>query len=167
MIPVTDLVNLSPATVYRSKFYSKYAFRYKRSSDKFRSASEPYDGAFWRCLSGFWIHLFKLCNKWRKKVFVRSFPTCRNTLVESGDKCLITDIHHTKEHFIIQNVSVLYSNKEIIPANTYLVKVNNRNIEKRCETCSKLTIKHKNEVSDVVWRRSVLLLKLNIFHTFF
>ena len=27
------------------------------------------------------------------------------------------------------------------PANIYLFKVNNRNTRKRCETCSKLTIK--------------------------
>ena len=31
------------------------------------------------------------------------------------------------------------------PANIYLFKVNNRNTRKRCEICSKLTIKHQND----------------------
>ena len=41
------------------------------------------------------------------------------------------------------------------PGNIYLFKVNNRNIRKKCEICSKLTMKN-----DVV-------LTLNICHTFF
>ena len=41
MIPVIDLVNLSLATVYRSKFYHQHAFRSKKFSDNFRSASKP------------------------------------------------------------------------------------------------------------------------------
>ena len=49
--------------------------------------------------------------------------------------------------------------------NIYLFKVNNRNTRKRCETCSQLTIKHQNDVFDVVL--VFLLLTLNIFHTFF
>ena len=36
------------------------------------------------------------------------------------------------------------------PANIYFFKVNNRNPRKRCEICSKLTLKHQNDVSDVV-----------------
>ena len=35
-------------------------------------------------------------------------------------------------------------------ANIYLFKVNGRNTRKRCEICSKLTIKTQNGVSDVV-----------------
>ena len=46
------------------------------------------------------------------------------------------------------------------PANIYLFKVNNSNIRKRCEICSKKTIK-----IDVVL--VFLLLTLNIFHIFF
>ena len=49
-------------------------------------------------------------------------------------------------------------------ANIYLFKVNNRHFRKRCETCSKLTIKTPE------WRQwrlmMFLLLTLNIFHTF-
>ena len=37
-----------------------------------------------------------------------------------------------------------------VPANIYLFKVNNRRIRERCEICSKLTIKHQNDVNDVV-----------------
>ena len=51
------------------------------------------------------------------------------------------------------------------PANIYLVKVSNRNIRKRGEIGSKLTIKHKNEVVDVIL--VFLWLTFNIFHTFF
>ena len=35
------------------------------------------------------------------------------------------------------------------PANIYLFKVNNKNTGKECEICSKLTVKHQNEVIDV------------------
>ena len=38
----------------------------------------------------------------------------------------------------------------IIPANKYILTVSNRNIGKRCEICSKVTIKHQNDVNDVV-----------------
>ena len=40
-------------------------------------------------------------------------------------------------------------------------KVNNRNIRARCEICSKLTIKHQNDATDVIMVS--LLLTLNIF----
>ena len=33
-------------------------------------------------------------------------------------------------------------------ANIYLIKVNNRNLRRRCEICSKLTIKHQNDVNE-------------------
>ena len=49
-------------------------------------------------------------------------------------------------------------------ANIYSFKFNNRSIRKRCEICSKLTIKHQNNVNDAVL--VFLLLTLNIFHTF-
>ena len=51
-----------------------------------------------------------------------------------------------------------------IPANIYLFKVNNRNPRKRCEICSQL----KRKTPERRRRCSgVLLLTLNIFHTFF
>ena len=46
-------------------------------------------------------------------------------------------------HFV-QNISLSffkYSGANISVPNTYFCKVNNRNSRKRCETCSKLTIK--------------------------
>ena len=51
------------------------------------------------------------------------------------------------------------------PANINLFKVSNRNTRKRCETWSKLTIKHQNEIIDIILM--FLLLTLNIFYTFF
>ena len=41
--------------------------------------------------------------------------------------------------------------KRLLPAGIYLLKVNNRNTRKRCEICSKLTIKTPNRRQ---WRRS-------------
>ena len=50
------------------------------------------------------------------------------------------------------------------PANIYLFKVNNINTRKKWERCSKLTVKISERRQ---WRCSdVLLLTLNIFHTF-
>ena len=45
--------------------------------------------------------------------------------------------------------NVLYQTP--IPANIYLYKINNRNTRKRCEICSKLTIKTPERRQ---WRRS-------------
>ena len=54
---------------------------------------------------------------------------------------------------------------DVLAANIYLFKVNNRNIRKNCEVCSKLAIqKHQNDAIDFVL--VFLLLTLNIFHTF-
>ena len=51
------------------------------------------------------------------------------------------------------------------PINIYLFKFNNRNTRRRCDICSKLTIKTPERRP---WRRfGVLLLILNKFHTFF
>ena len=49
-------------------------------------------------------------------------------------------------------------------ANIYLFKANDRNIGKRCEVCSKLTIKTPEDVSNAFL---VILLTLNIFYSFF
>ena len=50
--------------------------------------------------------------------------------------------------------------QQINPANIYLFKANNRNTRKRCEICSKLTIKTSEQLV-------FLLLTLNVFHTCF
>ena len=55
--------------------------------------------------------------------------------------------------------------KQLYPVSIYLLKVNNRNTTKGCETYSKLTQKRQNDVNDIVL--VFLLLTLNIFHTFF
>ena len=36
------------------------------------------------------------------------------------------------------------------PANKYMVIANNSNTKKRCEICSVLTVKHQNDVIDVI-----------------
>ena len=46
------------------------------------------------------------------------------------------------------------------PANIYFFKVNNRNRRKRCEICSKLTLKHQNDVSDVLLFLLLILLTI-------
>ena len=54
-------------------------------------------------------------------------------------------------------------NQRIFPANIYLFNVNNRNTRKRCEICSKLTIKTPERRQ---WRLMFSLLTLNMFHIF-
>ena len=51
------------------------------------------------------------------------------------------------------------------PASKYMLRFSNRNTRNRFEICSKLTIKHQNDVNDIVL--VFLLLTLNIFHFFF
>ena len=46
-------------------------------------------------------------------------------------------------YWMLPSLLILYMKRQIspFPANIYLFKVSNRNIRKRCEICSKLTIK--------------------------
>ena len=55
------------------------------------------------------------------------------------------------------------------PVNIYLLKVNDRDTRKKCEICSKLTIKtvEQRQTTSVDVVLVFLLLTLNIFHTFF
>ena len=81
------------------------------------------------------------------------------------EPCLIRDaVEHKpynsdKEN--LRNLKRIFSR----PGTYYLLKVNNRNTRMRYEMCSKLTIKHQNDFSDVVLVS--LLLTWNIFHNFF
>ena len=67
--------------------------------------------------------------------------------------------------FTLANIFQFITLVTNLPANISLVKVNIRNNKKSCEICSKLTLKHQNNVTDVVL--VFLLLTLKIFHTFF
>ena len=71
-------------------------------------------------------------------------------------------------HFFKTSVSINTSGglllQPIFPANIYLFKFNNRNIRKRCEIYSKLTIKHQNNVNDIAL--VFLLLTLKYFKSF-
>ena len=49
----------------------------------------------------------------------------------------------------------------------YLLKANNRNNRKRCEICSKFTVKKKQQKNVIDVALVFLLLTLNIFHTFY
>ena len=60
---------------------------------------------------------------------------------------------------------VLAPQKRIYPVNIYLFKVNNRNTREWYEIFSNLTIKHQNDVNDIILM--FLLSALNIFRTFF
>ena len=59
-------------------------------------------------------------------------------------------------------LGILLTTIRFYPANIYLLKVSNRSTRKRCEICSKLTIKTPEDVLDVVL--VFLLLTLKIFH---
>ena len=62
-------------------------------------------------------------------------------------------------HLAKLKINLLRAAKSLNPAHIYLFKVNYRNTRKRCEICSKLTIKTPE--------RRHLLLTLNIFHILF
>ena len=51
-----------------------------------------------------------------------------------------------------------------IPADIYLLKVNNRNTRTRCEICSNLKVKTPERRH---WRFGVFIVTLNVFHTLF
>ena len=60
--------------------------------------------------------------------------------------------------------------KLVDPANMYFFKVNNKNIRKRCEICSKLTKKKNKKKTPERHQRhrsGVFLLTLNMFHIFY
>ena len=66
---------------------------------------------------------------------------------------------YKKECWLFYDVMLNYS------ANIYLFKLNNINNRKRREISSKLTIKHQNDLNEIVLVFS--LLNSNPFHTFF
>ena len=61
--------------------------------------------------------------------------------------------------------STINAKARCFPAKIYLLKDSNKNTRKRCEICSKLTVKTLEQLIDVIL--VFLLLTLNIFHTFF
>ena len=54
-----------------------------------------------------------------------------------------------------------------MPANIFLFKVNIRNTRKKCKICSKLTIKHQNNVNDIVLVILLLIFFLLLLLTYF
>ena len=60
-----------------------------------------------------------------------------------------------------------YLEKTKTPTNKYMLKFNNANTKKRCEICSKLTIKTPEWCLTLTEWCLPLLLTLNKFHTFF
>ena len=62
-------------------------------------------------------------------------------------KLLQREVIRSLNKLIVSDKAIAYT----IPANIYLFKVNNRNIRKRYEKCSKLTIKTPKQRQ---WRRS-------------
>ena len=61
-------------------------------------------------------------------------------------QCSLKMLGSSQSSLIIQSLSV-----RAIPTVNYIFKVNNRNTSRRCETCSKLTIKTPERRH---WRRS-------------
>ena len=73
-----------------------------------------------------------------------------NLVVASGNK------------FEVWNLFINFASEDWQKYICSKLKVNNRNIKKRCETCLKLKLRYQAEVNDVNF-----IIKLNIFHTFF
>ena len=76
------------------------------------------------------------------------------------NRCLIGKITVYYKYLI--RCFAFLSLREATPANIYLFKVNNRNTGKRCEICSKLTIKTPERRH---WRRSCVFI-VNFEHIF-
>ena len=75
-------------------------------------------------------------------------------------------LQQTQRHSVSNSFEV--NSKDIaqdVPANIYLHKVKNRNTKKRCNICSKLTVRDQNDVNDAIL--ASLLASFNIFSTFF
>ena len=87
--------------------------------------------------------LSPLCRS--EQVTQNSYPHCLQGLVDRPDT--------------LRPKHCLFSST-FIPVNIYL----SRDTRKGCETCSKLTVRHQNDVNNVVL--VFLLLTLNIFQTF-
>ena len=97
-------------------------------------------------------------NSWKKQ-----FPTIKHSKLKEKmffrnnyfrSKSFFMNFHCTKifVHLLIVAVVSNFKVFKLIgwdPANTYLFKVNNRNSKKKCEICSKLTIKMVEQHSGV------------------
>ena len=75
------------------------------------------------------------------------------------------DLRSSDKNVALQNLSIYYTRRNITQLTFTCSKLLIERLEKRCEICSKLTIKHQNNAIDVAL--VFLLLTLNIFHTFF
>ena len=86
------------------------------------------------------FHVFVLC-----RIFISNIDFLSQCITKNGTmhKCLVFMWLWLWREFLKNN----RSERRIYPANMYLFKVNNRNTRKRCEICSKITIKkHQNDV---------------------
>ena len=80
----------------------------------------------------------------KKKTFEISIKTfCRKWEGETLPKCffIFKQLEKYQNEYYPYNINLILFCRRIFPANIYLLKVNNRNTRKRCEICSKLTIK--------------------------
>ena len=70
---------------------------------------------------------------------------------------------HNIANFLIPILEILtHDGFTINSANIYLFKINNRKARKRCEICSKVTIKHENDVNNVSWERMIYMASLDV-----
>ena len=74
----------------------------------------------------------------RKKIKIEKNISESRKLFQKREKCSkIKNCYKSRDKIL----NSLTSNSMNLPANIYLFRVNNRNIRKRCEICSKLIIK--------------------------
>ena len=69
---------------------------------------------------------------------------------------LIPSLYILEKKILISKCKKQLCSKANNPANIYLFKVNNRNTRKRCEICSKLTIKTPERRQSRPWDKRVL-----------
>ena len=156
---------------------------YSDWSHYFRTMTQEKD------FSGTWGFCRKSENDWYfpiqvKKVHMYGFDLCQNPLnphfwghfwdffwpcwayiTFKMSKIRLRQVSYFMTTFTQKIRKKWWANSNISPANIYLFKFNNKDTSKRSEICSELTIKHQNDVVDVVL--VILLLTLNIFRSFF
>ena len=101
----------------------------------------------------------KLQEKFLKK---NIWNFCQNILQkregETLPKCffIFKQLEKYQNEYYPYNINLIRFCRRTFPANIYLLKVNNRNTRKRCEICSKLTIKTPHDVIARPWDKTVL-----------
>ena len=84
--------------------------------------------------------------------FVRAVTEDNSNKEEEIEIGIVSGSHpHGDRHLVGYSDIMEQLPRKTIPAGNYMFKVSNRNTRKRCEICSKLTIKYQNDANGVIF----------------